>query len=76
MLTSIENIRKIIPTKGSTPVLVHCSDLNDYVCKYDQLKGKLFNEYLAVRFSFFFFSPIPYSIYFQIYRVWVFQFYQ
>lgn len=50
-LRTIEGIHKIFPTHGSSPILVTCSDLNDWVCKYDRDTRKLFNELLAVKFA-------------------------
>jgi len=47
-LHTIENIREIYGT-GSRPVIVHCNDLNDYLCKYDA-PTNLLSEYLAAQF--------------------------
>jgi len=48
--TSIEALHKVFPTSGSSPVLVTCDDLEDWVCKYDQSFNSLLNEFLASRF--------------------------
>jgi hypothetical protein len=57
-LKSIEEIRKVFQTTGSYPVLVHCDDLEDYVCKYD-IKNKLVNEFLAAQFLEIWNIPVP-----------------
>lgn len=51
ILYTIEEIHKIIPTHGSSPLLVTCDDFNDWVCKYDRDPRNLFNELLAVKFA-------------------------
>ena len=48
-LNSIEEIKKVIETNGSRPVVVFAEDLEYYACKYDS-STKLINEYLAHRF--------------------------
>lgn len=48
--TSIEAIHKVYDTNGSSPVLVTCDDIEDWVCKYDQSVNSLFNEFIASRF--------------------------
>jgi len=45
-LNSIEEIKKVIETNGSKPVVVFAEDLEYYACKYDS-STKLINEYLA-----------------------------
>ena len=57
-LKSIEEIKKVYSTNGSRPVLVHCKDIEDWVCKYDK-PGKLFNEYLAASFLKLWKIPVP-----------------
>jgi hypothetical protein len=47
---TIEEVHKIIPTNGSSPVLVTCDDIEEWVCKYDQAVMSLFNEYIASSF--------------------------
>lgn len=49
-LHSIEAIHKVYNTTGSSPVLVTCNDLNEWVCKYDRSSISLFNEYVAASF--------------------------
>ncbi len=49
-LNSIEAIHKVYNTTGSSPVLVTCNDLNEWVCKYDRSSISLFNEYVAASF--------------------------
>lgn len=49
---SIQAISKVIPTNGSQPVEVLCSDMQDYICKYAYAPAKvLFREYLAHCFA-------------------------
>lgn len=55
---SIENIKKILPTNGSRPIIVTCDDMNDWVCKYDST-DKLLNEYLASSFLRLWGIPTP-----------------
>lgn len=50
-LHSIEEIHKLYETPGSSPVLVTCNDLNDWVCKYDKFPIYLLNELLAYEFA-------------------------
>jgi hypothetical protein len=38
---------------------VHCSDFEDYVCKHDQAKSKLFNEYLCANLLRIWGIPFP-----------------
>lgn len=38
-------------TTGSSPLLVTCNDLNDWVCKYDRFPKYLFNELVASEFA-------------------------
>ncbi len=53
-LNSISQVNKVYSTAGSEPVLVLCSDLEFYVCKYKMAIGgsaeKLFREYLGACF--------------------------
>lgn len=51
ILHTIEGIHKIYETQGSSPLLVTCEDLNDWVCKYDRDTKCLFNELLASEFA-------------------------
>lgn len=53
LLFSIEEVNKRFDTSGSRPLLVHASDLEDYVCKYPFYPhdSKLVNEYLAFHFA-------------------------
>ncbi len=46
---SIAVISNILPTTGSSPVVVMANDLNDYICKYG-FHNKLINELLAYHF--------------------------
>jgi hypothetical protein len=51
-LQSIEQVEKVYDT-GCKPILVHCSDLEYYVCKYNTTTGAanlLFREYMAASF--------------------------
>lgn len=51
-LQSIEQVEKIYDT-GCKPILVHCNDLEYYVCKYNCSTGSanlLFREYMAASF--------------------------
>ena len=48
-LISIAEISRVIPTKGSLPVVVMADDFEDYVCKYDHT-NKLINEYVSYKF--------------------------
>ncbi len=57
-ITSITPITQVIWTNGSQPVLAHCSDEWDYVCKYDS-PSKLFNEYVAASFLKMWEIPTP-----------------
>lgn len=52
-LVSIEKVSKRFETSGSRPLLVHTSDLEDYVCKYPYYPNdsKLLNEFLAFHFA-------------------------
>lgn len=38
-------------TNGSNPLLVTCSDLNEWVCKYDRFPRYLFNELIGSEFA-------------------------
>lgn len=52
MLQSIKTMNKIYET-GDKPVLVECSDLNDYVCKHNRgqsVSYKLFAEWIVHSF--------------------------
>jgi hypothetical protein len=51
-LQSISPISKLFQTTGSSPVMILCNDVNDYVCKYPKSNpaSDLFNEYIAVEF--------------------------
>lgn len=53
ILVSIEEVSKRFETSGSRPLLVHTSDMEDYVCKYPYFPNdsKLLNEYLAFHFA-------------------------
>ena len=51
-LQSIEQVEKVFQT-GEYPLLVHCTDLEYYVCKYNKTLGSanlLFREYVAASF--------------------------
>lgn len=50
-LQTIEEVHKIFPTSGSSPILVTCDDFRDWVCKYDKSPMNLFNEFLATKFA-------------------------
>lgn len=52
-LVSIEEVTKRFDTSGSRPLLVHASNLEDYICKYPYHPNdpKLLNEYLAFHFA-------------------------
>lgn len=52
-LVSIEEISKRFDTSGSRPLLVHASDMEDYVCKYPYHPNdsKLLNEFIAFHFA-------------------------
>lgn len=50
MLHSISKITKQLPSNGSSPVVVMCSDYAEYACKYGN-PHKLFNELLAANFA-------------------------
>ncbi len=50
-LQTIEEIHRIFPTSGSSPILVTCDDFRDWVCKYDKSPMNLFNELLATKFA-------------------------
>ncbi len=45
-------------TNGSQPVVAHCNDDWEYVCKYDSA-SKLFNEYVAASFLKMWEIPVP-----------------
>lgn len=51
ILQTIEEIHKIFPTNGSSPMLVTCDDFRDWVCKYDRSSKNLFNELIATKFA-------------------------
>lgn len=51
ILQTIEEVHRIFDTQGSTPLLVTCNDLNDWVCKYDKFPKYLFNELIASEFA-------------------------
>lgn len=51
-LQSIEQVEIVFDT-GDKPVLVHCNDMNFYVCKYNRTTGRanlLFREFLCASF--------------------------
>jgi len=51
-LQSIEQVEKVYPT-GCSPLLVHCNNLEYYVCKYNTTRGAanlLFREYVSAFF--------------------------
>jgi len=50
-LYTIEEAHKMFPTRGSSPLLVTCNDLQDWVCKYDRAPLRLLNELLAAKFA-------------------------
>lgn len=50
-LQTIEEVHRIFPTSGSSPILVTCDDFKDWVCKYDKSPMNLFNELLATKFA-------------------------
>lgn len=58
MLKSISPISKMFETGGSTPVLVLCDDIEEYVCKFGA-RHNLFNEYFAAEIGKIFSLPIP-----------------
>ena len=62
-LTSIEAIEpEHIFDTNAKPVLVHCSDLNYYVCKYARGAGsasRLYREYVAASFLKLWNLPVP-----------------
>lgn len=52
IVQSIEQVEKVYET-GCNPILVHCTDLEYYVCKYNTTNGSanlLFREYMAASF--------------------------
>ena len=51
ILHSIEEAHKMFSTYGSSPLLVTCDDMQDWVCKYDRAPLRLFNELLAAKFA-------------------------
>lgn len=51
VLQTIEEVHKIFPTNGSSPILVTCDDFRDWVCKYDRTSKNLFNELIAAKFA-------------------------
>jgi hypothetical protein len=57
-LHSIEQISRVFPT-GTNPVLVHCSNYKDYVCKHDASKRRLFNELLCANLLKIWKIPFP-----------------
>ncbi|WP_313375788.1 HipA family kinase [Chishuiella sp.] len=59
ILQTIEEVHRIFDTQGSTPLLVTCNDLNDWVCKYDRFPKYLFNELIAAEFAKIFEIKIP-----------------
>lgn len=50
-LQTIQQVHKMFDTAGSSPLLVTCNDLNDWVCKYDRFPNYLFNELIASEFG-------------------------
>ena len=58
-LRTIQEIHKIFETAGSSPLLVTCNDLNDWVCKYDKFPKYLFNELVAAEFGKLWHINIP-----------------
>ncbi|TDG37454.1 hypothetical protein EZJ43_04890 [Pedobacter changchengzhani] len=50
-LQTIQQVHKMFDTAGSSPLLVTCNDLNDWVCKYDKHPNYLFNELVAAEFG-------------------------
>ncbi len=50
-LQTIEEIHKVFPTAGSSPLLVTCDDFQDWVCKYDKSPKNLLNELIAKKFA-------------------------
>ncbi|MDW8850987.1 HipA family kinase [Flavobacterium sp. MMLR14_040] len=51
VLQTIEEVHKVFDTQGSSPLLVTCEDLRDWVCKYDRFPKYLFNELIASEFA-------------------------
>ena len=51
ILQTIEEAHKLFRTSGSSPLLVTCNDLRDWVCKYDRSSKNLFNELIAAKFA-------------------------
>ncbi len=50
-LEVIKEPTKMYTTNGSNPLLVTCSDLNEWVCKYDRFPKYLFNELIGSEFA-------------------------
>lgn len=50
-LNTIERPHRIFNTSGSSPLLVTCEDLEEWVCKYDRSPQALFKEYVASEFA-------------------------
>lgn len=48
---TIEEVHKVFPTHGSSPLLVTCDDFRYWVCKYDRSSMSLFKELVAARFA-------------------------
>lgn len=65
-LTTIEKAHHVFETKGSTPILVTCDDLNEYVCKFSSSPGKLFNEYLGSEFCKLWEIPTPETCFIKV----------
>ncbi|MEN9875199.1 MAG: hypothetical protein RLZZ529_196 [Bacteroidota bacterium] len=51
VLEIIKEPTKMYMTNGSNPLLVTCSDLNEWVCKYDRFPTYLFNELIGSEFA-------------------------
>lgn len=67
ILESIEDIQEVFDT-GNKPVLVTCSDFNDWVCKYNRNHKYLVNEIIASEFLKIWEIPTPETTLIQIKR--------
>ncbi len=63
---SIEKMHHIYKTNGSSPILITCNDLNEWICKYDKFPKYLFNELIASQFAVIFGINIPETAFIKV----------
>lgn len=57
-LNTISTFEKKLKSRGSSPIVYLCEDINYYACKYGK-PNNLFNEYLAASFCKIWEIPVP-----------------